>query len=128
MAISIEGAQAYFGATTHHQAAVWAGFGLGHRRGAVATARRILTRGLRRALRDDEPPYQEGDYLRDEYAVYEQALWLLINGQVADATGNDPVPILTGKADAADTEGPVALYAPEALRWLGVTSAAVIRG
>ena len=97
--------------------------------GAIASARRVLTRGLVRALVDDEEPYREGDRLRDEYAVYEQALYMLENGQVADASGNDPVPVLTGRPEpsVARTAG-AGIYAPEALRWLGVVTAAVIRG
>jgi hypothetical protein len=128
MSINLAGAQTYFGASNHHKAAVWSAFAQGHRTGAVAAARRTLSRGLGRAMSDSEDAYAEGDRTRDEYAVYEQALWMLENGQVADATGNDPVPVLTGKADAAETKPGAGLYAPEALRWLGITVAAVIRG
>jgi hypothetical protein len=128
--INLTGAQTYFGAASHHKAAVWAAFGQGHRTGAIAAARRTLSRSLGRALDDAESAYVEGDRTRDEYAVYEQALWMMENGQVADATGNDPVPVLTGKADAAD--GPAdrryGAFAPEALRGLGWTGAATIRG
>lgn len=127
--INFDSAQVYFGASSHHKAAVWAAFGAGHRKGAIAAARRVLTRGLGRTLDDSESAYAEGDRTRDEYAVYEQALWMLENGQIADATGNDPVPVLTGQPDASEARSPGAgLYAPEALRWLGVTGAAVIRG
>lgn len=129
MAIDFTGAQVYFGTANHHKAAVWSGFGQGHRTGALAAARRVLARGLGRAMRADESAYNEGDRTRDEYSVYEQALWMLENGQVADATGNDPVPVLTGKADTADTRAPGAsLYAPEALRWLGMIGGGVVRG
>jgi len=128
MSINLAGAQTYFGASSHHKAAVWAAFGQGHRTGAIAAARRVMSRGLGRAMSDTETAYVEGDRTRDEYAVYEQALWMLENGQVADATGNDPVPVLTGKADAAESKQGAGMYAPEALRWLGVTVAASIRG
>lgn len=128
--ISFDNAQTYFGADSHYKAAVWAAFGARHRRGAIAAARRVLSRGLARPMVDAEPQYSEGDRTRDEYAVYEQALWMLENGQVADATGNDPVPVLTGRPDAADAaRGPGAtLYAPEALRWLGMAGGSVVRG
>lgn len=128
--ISFDNAQIYFGASNHHKSAVWSGFGTSHRRGALAAARRVLSRGLGRAMADDEEAYTEGDRTRDEYAVYEQALWMLENGQVADATGNDPVPVLTGRPDAVDVaRRPGAdLYAPEALRWLGMTGGSVVRG
>jgi hypothetical protein len=128
--INLAGSQVYFGAANHHKAAVWAAFGQQHRTGAIAAARRTLSRALGRSLDDAEAAYAEGDHRRDEYAVYEQALWMLENGQIADATGNDPVPVLTGKADSAD--GPadrrVGAFAPEALRWLGWTGASAVRG
>lgn len=127
--ITFANAQTYFGAANHHKSAVWAAFGAGHRTGAIAAARRVLARGLGRAMSDTEEAYAEGDRTRDEYAVYEQALWMLENGQIADATGSDPVPVLTGKQDTADTRSTsAALYAPEALRWLGMTGGAVVRG
>lgn len=128
--IDYDNAQIYFGAANHHKAAVWAAFGSAARAGAIAAARRVLARALGRTLTDDEAAYAEGDRTRDEYAVYEQALWMLENGQIADATGNDPVPILTGRSDAADGSGDknFGIFAPEALRWLGWTGAAAIRG
>ena len=131
MAIDYDGAQKYFAAKHHHKAAVWSGFNVNTRTGALMSARRILSRGLSRPLNEDEKPYTEGDRIREEYAVYEQALWMLESGQIADATGNDPVAVLTGRPDAADNSdrvGAAALFAPEALRWLGGASGAVIRG
>lgn len=127
--IDFDGAQIYFGGGNHYKAAIWSGFSATHRRGAIASARRVLTRALGRKLKDNELPYKEGDRLRDEYAIYEQALWMLEHGQIADATGNDPVPVLTGapEPNVMRTAG-AGLYAPEALRWLGVATAAVIRG
>ncbi|HON47402.1 MAG: hypothetical protein PHG74_07905 [Kiritimatiellae bacterium] len=127
--ISFDRAQTYFGAENHHKAAVWSAFGQAHRTGAIAAARRVLSRGLGRSMDENEPAYKEGDRTRDEYAVYEQALWMLENGQVADADGNDPVPVLTGRPDTEDVRSTSAsVYAPEALRWLGMTGGAVIRG
>ena len=127
--IDFAGSQTYFGGENHHKAAVWSGFGQQHRTGAIAAAKRILSRGLQRPVRENEPPYQAGDAVREEYAVYEQALWMLEHGQVADGLGSDPVPIITGAPDLAEARAPGAgLYAPEALRWLGTVKAAVVRG
>jgi hypothetical protein len=130
MPVDYNGAQIYFNAKNHHKSGVWSGFGQANRAGAVAAARRILARGLGRPITDTEPAYQEGDRTREEYAVYEQALWVLEHGQIADATGNDPVAVLTGMGDSADpaSRSAAALYAPEALRWLGMTGGSVIRG
>lgn len=130
--ISFENAQVFFSASSHHKAAIWAAFGSTHRQGAIATARRMLSRALGRAMRDDEAAYVEGARTRDEYAVYEQALWLLEHGQVADATGSDPVPVLTGQVDLTGKTGSddnsFTVLSPEAMRWFGWTGAAVIRG
>ena len=128
--INHDGAQNYFASANHHKAAVWSKFNVKTRQGAIASARRVMARGLGRSLDDDEPPYKEGDRIREEYAVYEQALWMMENGQVADATGNDPVPVLTGRADVADaiSRTPYTAFAPEALRWLGGSGASVVRG
>jgi len=128
--INYKNAQIYFASGSHHKAAVWSGFNQKTREGAIAAARRVLARGLGRALNDDEPEYKEGDRIREEYAVYEQALWMMENGQVANATGSDQVPVLTGKVDAADpsTRNPYAAFAPEALRWFAGAGASIIRG
>lgn len=127
--ITFDNAQVYFRAGNHPKSSVWSGFSTAHRQGAVATAKRVLSRELGRPMQEDEPPYQDGDRRRDEYAVYEQALWVLEHGQIANAMGADPVPILTGNIDVAgDTNGKVSFFSPEALRWLGWTGAAVIRG
>lgn len=129
--ISFDNAQIYFSASSHHKAAIWAAFGASHRHGAIAAARRMLSRALGRAMKDDEAAYVEGDRTRDEYAVYEQALWMLEHGQVADATGSDPVPVLTGQTDPAGKasgDNSFTVLSPEALRWFGWTGAAVIRG
>lgn len=128
--IDFDGAQAYFGGNTHYKSAVWSAFDQGRRIAAVASARRTLSRVLGRSLRDNEPAFAEGDRRRDEFAVYEQALWMLEHGQIADASGFAPVPVLTGEVDKAgvDADGVAGLYAPEALRWLGWSGVSAIRG
>jgi hypothetical protein len=128
--IDYDGSQTYFEPENHYKAAIWSGFDTERRTAAIATARRILARTLDRTINDDEADYIEGDRTRDEYAIYEQALWMLENGQIADGSGSGPVPILTGATDTAgvDNKGVAGLYAPEALRWLGWNGVSVIRG
>ena len=86
-------------------------------------------------MRDDEPEYREGDRTRDEFAVYEQALHLLVNSKWPNAQVGAPYPVamLSNDAATANTSGTAlpggyTLYAPEALRWLGMTGGAAIRG
>lgn len=128
--IDFEGAQVYFGESNHHKSAVWSAFEQTRRTAAITSSRRVLSRAVRRELDDDEDVYAEGDSRRDAYAVYEQALWMLEHGQIADASGSAPVPVLTGDTDKAgvDDDGIAGLYAPEALRWLGWSGVSAVRG
>ncbi len=97
---------------------------------AIAQARKILSRGLGRAMNDSEAAYSEGDTTRDEFAVYEQALFLIENGAIANGSGSGAQPILTGSIDdpGLPRTGERGLYAPEALRWLGFRGTTTIRG
>lgn len=76
MAISVEGASKYF--RTRTAAQQWDEYSADQKETAIAQARRDLARALGRPMRDDEPEYREGDRTRDEYAVYEQALYTLL--------------------------------------------------
>ena len=76
MAINVQGASEYFRNTTF--SAKWAEYSTEQRAAAVAQAKRELSKALGRAMREDEPPYADGDTKRDEYAVYEQALYSLV--------------------------------------------------
>lgn len=128
--IDFDGAQRYFGGNTHYKSAIWSAFEQTRRIAAISSARRVLARAVRRAMCDNESAYSEGDERRDEYAVYEQALWMLEHSQIADASGSAPVPVLTGDVDSAgvDDNGIAGLYSPEALRWLGWSGVSAIRG
>lgn len=131
MAITFENAQAYFDGANHNRASVWAAFDEQHRLGAIATARRGIARMLGRAMKDTEAAYKEGDRVRDEFAVYEQALYLLETGVVANGAASDPVPILAGNEKAQEVAGkkdPQRVIGPEALRWLGWGGVEIIRG
>ena len=134
MAIDFTGAQSYFAGANHPKASVWAAFSQQQRQGAVEGAKRILSRELGRALREDEPPYEYGDRKREEFAAYEQALYMLEIGAVADGATDAPIAVLTGRGDTADAgQEAASRYAPHlsaaALRWLGtVMGAAVLRG
>lgn len=76
MAIDVQGASAYFKKTTF--SAKWAEYSTEQKAAAIAQAKRELGKALHRPMREDEPPYVDGDAKRDEYAVYEQALYTLV--------------------------------------------------
>ena len=123
--INLDGADAYFSGTNHVSAAIWAAHTENQRTAAVASARRVLARALARQMSDTEAAYAEGDRYRDDLAVYEQGLHMLVTGMITDSDSGSPYPIAV-KQDA--TGKPAPYYAPEALRWLGWTGAAVVRG
>ena len=131
MAITYETSLQYFANGKHLKAATWAQAEEAAGTSAICAARRILSRALGRALDDDEDAYAEGDTTRDEYAVYEQALWMIENGVVANGQGSAALAQMAGAQDAGSrvaTNNQASLYAPEALRWLGWTGAAVVNG
>ncbi len=118
-------ADQYFGA--HAKTAEWFGFPEGSREGAIAGARRTLSRGLGRELYEYEA-YSEGDQARDDYAVYEQALYDLQRSRVSDPTSGIPYPV--AMPSQSETTIPfTSLYSPDALRWLGAVNAvSCVRG
>lgn len=127
MAINITNADAYF--SNHHKTAIWTAFDTDMREVAIQSARRILSRGLGRAMNDNETDYKEGDMSRDEYAVYEQAIHLLEHGRIATEPEAMPYPTAmpeSGRPDATEERAPY--YNPEALRWLGNYNSVVCMG
>lgn len=123
MAIDVKGANAYFSPDNHSKAPVWTRYSDIQRAGAIAEAKRDLTRVLKRALDEDEPPYAPGDGRREEYAVYEQALWRLEGSVQADPDTGDIVATLRGRQETDDlAQGRDRSYAGiahAAMMWLG---------
>ena len=132
MAIDLDSADIYFGAQNHPLSAVWFAFTEAQRTGAVAHARQSFERALRRTMREnytglDYPDKDPRKYLRDDYAVFEQALHELRSAPQSSPASMPPYPV------AADANtGNVYPYATEpwgreAMRWLGWTGGSVIR-
>ena len=125
MKIDIDNANAYFAPGNHVQAQVWLKYSAPNRAGAVASAKRLLEWKLGRAL--DEETETLGR--REDYAAFEQALWLLRKSAFGDSRNGDAVGVLQGKAAQADNSDAEALrgeFSPEALRWLGVSGTQVM--
>jgi len=116
--ICVANANAYFkGRTLSKQ---WSEYSKEQKQAAIDQARRDLSRALGRALKDDEPPYQEGDKKRDEFAVYEQAVYTLLRDVAPDGTGN-AVPSLEpdeAKPKMATLAIGGGKWSMEALAWL----------
>ncbi len=132
MAIDLENADIYF--TDNVRASLWFAYEEAQREGAIKTAKAELERALRRDLREDYSGanYGKGDqrrYLRDDYAVYEQALHDLRRTPQTSPVATPPYPVA---AESAAADGAPYAYAyeqwgREALRWLGWTGASVVR-
>ena len=118
--ITIDGARAYF--TNHVRHGEWEAFGLDQRKAAIEQAKRDLSRALGRAMNEDEASYMFGDRTRDEFAVYEQALYTLIRDAPEMGEAGNPVPSLSPDestpARHALSSG-AAKWSREALAWLG---------
>jgi len=118
MAINLIGANKYF--KVHAKSKIWKEFSEEQKTGGIENAKQHLSRELRRAMKEDEPPYEYGDERRDEYAVYEQALFILTQIGIVDGS-TESVQSLAPTADEPEvrvskTHGK---WSPEALRWLG---------
>ena len=80
-----------------------------------------LEKALGRPLREDEPQYRYGDQTRDEYAAYEQALYVLLRDCSPNSAG---VVMPSAEPDEAQPTAHTMAsgkdhFAAEALRWLG---------
>ena len=120
--MDVGGADRYFSTRTMGRA--WAEFSADQRKTAIEQAKRDLSRALGRPMDEGEPPYRYGDATRDEYAVYEQALFALLRDANPDGRGSD-IPSLEPdeKRDTRYTLGSGrGKWSEEALAWLGVTS------
>lgn len=129
--IDITAADAYFRSSNHTQAALWGRFGAQARQGAVAEAKRLLARALRRALDENLGAYELGDTRRDDFAAFEQALFLLRTNPVPITGGNSPypsaVPMPEDEADQPE-ETFAGGICKAALVWLGIPAVVSVRG
>lgn len=114
--ICLQNANAYFQGRTLRRA--WNEYSGEQKDAAILQARRELSKALGRPLKDDEPPYKEGDATRDEYAVYEQAAYLLLRDVLPDGSG-ELTPSLDEGKERPLPHALAGRFAIEALHWLG---------
>lgn len=120
--ITVEGAKIYFSGRTMGK--VWGEYSHAQQDAAILQAKRDLSRALGRAMKEDEKPYQFGERLRDEYAVYEQALYSLLRDAQPERTGTMiPSLELDEKQDSEYTLSKGrGKWSEEALAWLGTVA------
>lgn len=72
---TITDANTYFAATNHVRALDWANYSTNERTGALAQAKRELELFIGRDVEDPAA----SDHFRDDYAIFEQAMYILDN-------------------------------------------------
>ena len=113
MAITKENAEVYFRSDNHTKSQKWSSFNDTEKTAAIAQARRDITMMMDITLDDNEDDYIEGDFIRNDYAVYEQALFSLQNTVSPNEEGSGP--------QYEQTEPDARMISPIARRWLGLT-------
>jgi hypothetical protein len=134
--INVAGADAYFAEDNHPRSSQWLGFGTDDddslRAAAVTNAKRTLSRVLRVDLdADSSLPADPADltaFPRYDFAVYEQALYDLLNGTIADGSQATPKFIAGTTEPNAVRQRQKGLIAPEALAWVSRGRVMISRG
>ena len=121
MAINVDGADAYF--STRTSGDDWLSYSASQRKGAIEQAKRDFSRALGRPMREDEAQYRYGDRTRDEYAVYEQALYTLVRdapqkGAISRTPSLNPDEAKEPRQVHSTGYGK---WSSEALAWLGAS-------
>ena len=115
--ICVQNANNYF--SGHALSRAWNEYSGEQKDAAILQAKRELSAELARPMAEDEPPYKFGDRTRDEYAVYEQAVFILLQ-RCHPEGGGDATPVLD--AENAKTLVPDSFagrWSKDAIRWLG---------
>jgi hypothetical protein len=117
MDISLSDANAYFADDAHVRSKQWAGFDGKLKQAAITQATRQIGRATGQDITTDE--IDEPLY-RPDYAIFEQALHLLLTSQ-AIPNGEQNAPHWAGADGIADErrDAPPPAIHPEALSWLG---------
>lgn len=117
MSASLSNAEQYFAPDNHIKAAYWAKFDAPMKQAAIAQAKRELSRKAQVA--DIETDLELAAQANVEYAIYEQAIWMLLNMPMTNADESFAVPTATDPETESNARKPqVAEIAPEAFRWL----------
>ena len=116
MAIDINGANIYFGATVHSRSEAWTQIPQPKRIAAIAHAINLIETRFHIELETDETDAR--DFPRHDAAVYEQALWMLeslaLDARVNDRIMNDTTQGGSLAANMGALKSPGYTIAPEA--------------
>lgn len=122
--IDAAGADLWFALDKHVESAIWFGIGTGSgndndlRKAAISGAERVLVRLVGQDLRQDYTQADSETHPRDDYAVFEQALWMWKNGFLANGEATTPKWIAGREQTDVQRDRQDHVIAPEARRWL----------
>ena len=120
----IDDANEYFKSDNHLKSYDWTGYDTKLRVGALAQALRELQVGLGREMEDPD----DDDTYRDDYAVFEQALYILENLPRKKERGAAAVVDLAAKDDKLEIKRKGISIAPEAKQYFALNTIKVVRG
>lgn len=128
--INIDNANKYFAIGNHINANLWLKFSYENRCGAITSAKRYLEGMLRRVLKTYDTfefnPIENP--IREDFACYEQALWMLLATPYGDANNGDAISILQGQNDTQAEDGKKRdELAPECAKLFGCVRGVLVR-
>ena len=116
---SLSNAEIYFAPTNHIRSSSWSKFNTENKQAAIAQAKRDLNRTCRVSDIETDLEHDDDDFTNPEYAIYEQALWMLQNLPMANADESFAVVHAADpETDSNARKAQRVIIAPEALRWL----------
>jgi len=117
LTLTLEVANVYFGDENHARSSVWEGFDDPARRAALAHATRIISRALQTDVTGES--VDASTFYRPDYAVFEQALHLLVNSR-AIPNGEQSAPHWAGSDGDTESsdDGSSELIHPEAMAYI----------
>ena len=119
----IDDADAYFAVTSHVKALDWANYGTNEKTAALTQAQREIEVMLNRDAYDPST----GDRYRDDYAIFEQALWLLEETVRTTNSQNSAQIIETVDSEQRDSTYGITIC-PQAMRFLQIQRVRISRG
>ena len=117
-------ADTYFLPNNHIKAFNWRKFNDDEKEASLNQAQRMLEVSLGRELADPD----DDDTYRDDYACFEQALYMLEAVPRQSSAGIDGVVNLVGDDEAESTEKKPILVCPEAKQFLMHNTLKIVRG
>ena len=118
---TLDDCDAYYRPDNHIKANKWKAYDVELRNAAFTQAQRDIQVYLNRTL--DDP--QSADIYRDDYAVYEQALYMLENGNIQEKPGSDSVVKIGRNEEFQEDDN---WLSPQALRFMQMSMVKVARG